>query len=91
MYDDGNIQGKPAPDLYLLAAQKLALTPAECLVVEDSHSGIQAAHAAGIGWVIALGPQQTHPKLLQLAGVDQVIESLEEIACQSFFEFTSNR
>jgi len=54
MFDNGQIRGKPAPDLYLGSAEKLGLSPADCMVVEDSHSGIRAAHAAGIGWVVAM-------------------------------------
>jgi HAD superfamily hydrolase (TIGR01509 family) len=86
LYDNGQIPGKPAPDLYLHAAENLGLLPAECLVVEDSHSGIQAAHAAGLGCLVALGPAQSHPKLAQLPGVDQVVESLGEIVCRDLFE-----
>ena len=40
--------GKPAPDIFLMAAQKLNIAPQECLVLEDSDSGILAAHAAGM-------------------------------------------
>ena len=40
--------GKPAPDIFLLAAQKLNVPAQECLVLEDSDSGILAAHAAGM-------------------------------------------
>lgn len=39
---------KPAPDIFLIAAQKLGLNPAECVVVEDAVNGIQAAKAAGM-------------------------------------------
>jgi beta-phosphoglucomutase len=39
---------KPAPDLYLAAAQTLGLVPAECVVIEDAPNGIQAAQSAGI-------------------------------------------
>ncbi len=39
--------GKPAPDIYRLAAEKLGLPPAECVVLEDSPAGLQAARAAG--------------------------------------------
>jgi|ERR1043166_2335790 len=41
-------RGKPAPDIYLRAAEKLSITPAECLVIEDSLSGIAAAKAANM-------------------------------------------
>lgn len=40
--------GKPAPDLFLLAAQRMGADPARCLVIEDSLNGIRAAHAAGM-------------------------------------------
>jgi HAD superfamily hydrolase (TIGR01509 family) len=40
-------RGKPAPDLFLFAAQQLATLPERCLVIEDSPAGIDAAVAAG--------------------------------------------
>lgn len=39
--------GKPAPDIYLYAAEKLDLPPDECIALEDSQNGIRSAHAAG--------------------------------------------
>jgi HAD superfamily hydrolase (TIGR01509 family) len=44
-------RSKPAPDCYLLAAERLGVTPAECLVFEDTEMGIQAATAAGMASV----------------------------------------
>jgi beta-phosphoglucomutase-like phosphatase (HAD superfamily) len=41
-------RGKPAPDLFLLAANSMRALPGECLVVEDSDMGVQAARAAGM-------------------------------------------
>jgi HAD superfamily hydrolase (TIGR01509 family) len=41
-------RGKPAPDLFLLAAQRMDVPPARCLVIEDSVAGIAAARAAGM-------------------------------------------
>jgi len=54
---DGNApaRSKPYPDLFLLGADKYALDPRDCLVVEDAAAGIEAAHAAGMK-ALGLGP-----------------------------------
>ncbi|GAB4479077.1 MAG: HAD family phosphatase [Anaerolineae bacterium] len=78
VYDDGTRPGKPAPDVYLEAARVLGLPPAACVVVEDARSGIEAARAAGIGCIIALGPPSQHDRLAALPGVSHVIERLGE-------------
>jgi HAD superfamily hydrolase (TIGR01509 family) len=44
-------RGKPAPDLFLLAAARMGVPPADCLVFEDAEPGIRAAEAAGMRWV----------------------------------------
>jgi len=41
-------RGKPHPDPYLLAAERLGVSPGDCLVLEDSHNGVRAAAAAGM-------------------------------------------
>jgi HAD superfamily hydrolase (TIGR01509 family) len=41
-------RGKPAPDIFLLAAQKLNIPAPQCMVLEDSQAGIRGAHAAGM-------------------------------------------
>ncbi len=41
-------RGKPNPDPFLTAADRLAIDPAHCLALEDSHNGVRAAHAAGM-------------------------------------------
>ena len=42
------MNGKPAPDVFLYAADRMGVAPARCAVVEDSPYGVQAAHAAGM-------------------------------------------
>ncbi|MEZ4734752.1 MAG: HAD-IA family hydrolase [Caldilineaceae bacterium] len=51
----GKHRAKPAPDLFLLAAARLGLAPAHCLVVEDAAAGIAAARAAGMA-TVGIGP-----------------------------------
>ena len=41
-------RGKPAPDIYRMASEKLGVDPAEAVAVEDSYNGIRSAHAAGM-------------------------------------------
>ena len=41
-------RSKPAPDIFLIAAEALGEEPSGCIVIEDSHNGIRAAHAAGM-------------------------------------------
>jgi beta-phosphoglucomutase family hydrolase len=43
--------GKPAPDMFLLAARRMGVTPSKCLVFEDGKPGVKAAEAAGMKWV----------------------------------------
>ena len=45
---------KPAPDIYLLALERLAVDPARVLVVEDSRNGLEAAHAAGLRCLVTV-------------------------------------
>ena len=57
-------EGKPAPDLFLLAANKLGLPPNNCLVIEDSINGIIAAQKAGMG-VVAFPGSFAKDKLME--------------------------
>ena len=76
-YDNGSLAGKPAPDMYLAAARSIGLDPSACIVVEDAVSGLKAAHAAGIGYVIALGPREAHARLKKYEGVSETIVDLQ--------------
>jgi HAD superfamily hydrolase (TIGR01509 family) len=68
-------RGKPAPDLYLLAAEKLGLSPASCVALEDSDAGASAAVAAGMRVFVI--PDLVPPSAQSLAGTAGVFESLE--------------
>jgi HAD superfamily hydrolase (TIGR01509 family) len=71
-------RGKPAPDVYLEAARRLGVDPANCTAVEDSHGGIRSAKAAGMT-VIAI-PNPTYPPDDEaLALADVVLHSLDEL------------
>ena len=68
--------GKPAPDIYIRAAEKLGLAPAECLVFEDGTSGIRSANAAGVGGVVALYEKKQKSPLTEQTKVDEVHHDL---------------
>jgi beta-phosphoglucomutase len=69
--------GKPAPDCFLLAAERLGLPPEKCVAVEDAPVGITAGHAAKMRVIALVG---THPaERLSSAGADRVVPTLDEI------------
>ncbi|WP_424968664.1 HAD family hydrolase [Dinoroseobacter sp. S375] len=78
-------RGKPAPDLFLLAAERLGVTPAECLVVEDSLFGVQAAEEAGMRSVGFIGGghlvdvQADHSAALRAAGAAVIMASFDDL------------
>jgi len=72
-------RGKPAPDVYLEAAQRIGVPPEACAAVEDSHSGIASAKAAGMR-VIAI-PNASYPPGDEALGLaDVTLASLEQLA-----------
>ena len=75
--DDPRVaKGKPAPDIFLVAAEEIGATPGDCAVVEDSPAGVQAAHAAGMQ---AIGVPYPGLDPEKLAAADLRLTSLEEI------------
>ena len=71
-------RGKPAPDVYLEAARRLALEPDVCAAVEDSANGLRAAHAAGVR-VVAIPNRRYPPSDDALALADVTLDSLDEL------------
>jgi len=75
---------KPAPDIFLAAAAKLGMTPAQCVVIEDAVNGAQAAKAAGMRCVAVA---QTFPSE-QLRLADLVKEKIADIAFTDLYGHT---
>jgi HAD superfamily hydrolase (TIGR01509 family) len=71
-------RGKPAPDVYLEAARRLGVPAARCVAIEDSASGIRAAHAAGMR-VVAYPNRHYPPPPDVLALADAVVDSLGKL------------
>jgi HAD superfamily hydrolase (TIGR01509 family) len=74
-------RGKPAPDVYLEAARRLAVAPERCAAVEDSHAGIRSAKAAGMR-VVAIPNPSYPPDEEALAAADVTIGSLAELTAE---------
>lgn len=72
---DDVTHGKPAPDIFLLAAERIGLSPERCVVIEDAFVGIEAAHAGGMKCVAVA---TTNP-LDALGAADLAVRSLEEL------------
>ena len=72
------VHKKPAPDIFLLAAQKLGIPPQACLVLEDALSGIQAAKAAGM-MCVAIATSFPEARLLT-AGADAVLRQTMDLS-----------
>mgnify|MGYP001817714427 CR=1 FL=1 len=76
-------RGKPAPDLFLLAASTLGVDPGACLVIEDSTAGVAAARAAGMDVVGLVAGGHARPHLrrqLYDAGAELVFERVDQLA-----------
>ena len=78
VYDNGKIKGKPAPDIYLIAAKNLNLKPEDCIVVEDAVSGIESARAAGIGHIVAIESMETRELYETIPAVSEIIADFDE-------------
>lgn len=71
-------RGKPAPDLFLLAAAKIGVDPAHCVLIEDSPYGVRGGRSAGMH-VIGYAAM-TSPGRLRTAGANHVVTSMTEVA-----------
>jgi HAD superfamily hydrolase (TIGR01549 family) len=87
-------RGKPHPDIFLLAANKLGVKPAQCLVIEDSASGIKAVVAAGmtaVGLCAASHIRAGHDLTLRDAGAVHLAQTWADVErfAHQFFGMTN--
>jgi pseudouridine-5'-monophosphatase len=76
--DDPEVRaGKPAPDIFLVAARRLGVSPERCLVFEDAPSGMAAAKAAGMAVVVVPDPQMDRSPYTH---ADEILDSLNDFA-----------
>jgi beta-phosphoglucomutase len=77
-------RGKPDPQVFLMAAQRLGLPAARCVVLEDAVAGVEAARAGGMK-CIAVRFAGHHPEdALRRAGANLVVDNLEEVSARTF-------
>jgi len=69
-------EGKPSPQIFLLAAERLKITPANCVVIEDAVAGVAAAKRAGMR---CLAVANSHPEA-KLGEADLVVDGLEDVS-----------
>ncbi len=86
VYSDGTIPGKPAPDIFLIAAEKINLKPSDCIVVEDAYAGIKAAKSAGIGKIIAIASMESLDFYKKMPEVESIIKNFNEFDKSLFSE-----
>ncbi|MEA2338452.1 MAG: hypothetical protein QOE82_2459 [Thermoanaerobaculia bacterium] len=76
-FGDEVSHSKPAPDLFLLASERLGIPPADCLVLEDSEAGVRASRAAGMEVIMV--PDLVPPSEEIVAVAARVCKSLDEV------------
>ncbi len=76
-------RGKPDPQVFLVAAQRLKISPSHCIVVEDAAAGVQAAKAGGMKCIAVDFVGHHGQAALRSAGADVVVKNLEEVTVDS--------
>jgi beta-phosphoglucomutase len=72
-------RGKPDPQVFLLAAERLKVPPQSCVVFEDALAGIEAAKSGGMKCVAVTYVGHHPPDRLTQAGADRVVGTWEEL------------
>ncbi len=75
------LNGKPAPDIFVVAAERMGLKPKECVMVEDAYAGVAAGKNGNFALVLGVN-REGGPEGLYARGADIVVPDLEEIDWQ---------
>ena len=78
VYSDGTIPGKPSPDIFLIATERLNLNPKDCIVIEDALAGIKSAQNAGIGKIIAIASLEPIEYYKNMDGLCSIIQDFND-------------
>lgn len=76
-------RGKPDPQVFLVAAERLGVEPGRCVVFEDAAAGVEAARAGGMKCVAVRFVGHHPADKLAAAGADLVVESLDEVTADT--------
>lgn len=80
-------EGKPSPQIFLLAAEELGVKPENCIVIEDSVAGVTAAKRAGM---LCLAVTNTHPGT-SLSEADHIVDTLTAVSIKDFEKLLENK
>ena len=75
-------RGKPDPQVFLVAAERLGVAPERCVVFEDAVAGVQAARAGGMRCIAVSFVGHHSEESLRQAGADRVVDTLAEVSVQ---------
>jgi beta-phosphoglucomutase len=83
-------RGKPDPQVFLLAADRLGVAPPRCVVFEDAVAGVQAARAGGMKCVAVRCVGHHSEASLRQAGADRVVETLEQVRASEIVDLLAS-
>lgn len=80
VYEEGRLASKPDPAFYIEAARRLGLSPSDCMIVEDSRTGIQAAINARAGSIVAIDRTVPREWLESVPQIDAILHDFRGFA-----------
>ncbi len=80
------LRGKPEPDIFILAAEKMGLSPHDCMLVEDAYAGVEAGRSGNFGLVLGVA-RNVEIRELRSRGADMVVEDLAQFTVEELEEW----